>query len=339
MIDSRLVVPKQEFIMLHECHADSVDAVNWVADHLQEIEENLLRHGALWLRGFVSDAGTFSRVADMISPVSIDYRGGNAQRTALPGRVFTSTELPAAFTLVQHHEMMFTLCWPMKILFFCEHPANSGGETPLCSGRWTTRNLPEKIVREFEDRGGITYIRNFRSDNPLRSLEETFETSNSAEIEALCRRDDIQFKWRGSSWLQTRQTRPAVREHPVTGDRIFVATPHLWHRAAWSRQLRNSSERDRIAQLQAEDPTDSWMHVLFADGTPISDAVVNWLYEFFEREKVCIPWHEGDILILDNMLTSHGRNAFTGNRRVLAALRQPYHAAIGFLDADSEFAS
>jgi len=81
------------------------------------------------------------------------------------------------------------------------------------------------------------------------------------------------------------------------------------------------------------------MHVLYGDDTPISDAVVNELYEFFEQEKICIPWQAGDILILDNILASHGRNTFTGDRRVLAALRQPYHAETGLLSESARSAS
>jgi alpha-ketoglutarate-dependent taurine dioxygenase len=331
MINTSVLAPEQNFILLHYCDDPSVNAASWVADNKPDIEQSLLSHGAVLLRGFACDAATFSRVADEISPVCIDYRGGNAQRTALPGNIFTSTELPAGLTLVQHHEMMFTLCWPMKILFYCELPASTGGETPLCSGPQATRRLPDKILQEFESRGGITYIRNFRPDNPLRTLEETFNTRDHGEIERLCRRDDIQYQWKGESWLQTRQTRPAFRTHPVTGDRVFVATPHLWHRASWSRQLHSSLEKDLVEYLMAEEPTESWMHALYGDGTPINDTVINELYEFFEREKISIPWHAGDILILDNILASHGRNSFTGDRRVFAALRQPFHADMGLL--------
>jgi|CXWL01.1.fsa_nt_gi alpha-ketoglutarate-dependent taurine dioxygenase len=333
MIKTRVLVPDQNFIELHECVDSRMSAASWVAAHRPEVERSLLSHGVVLLRGFATDEHDFRRVADEISPVWIDYRGGNAQRTALPGNIFTSTELPPSITLVQHHEMMFTLCWPMKLLFYCDLPAGSGGETPLCSGPWVTRKLPAHILREFEVHDGITYIRNFRSDSPVKSMEDTFNTRDREEIERLCRQDRMVFEWKeweGATWLQTRQKRPAFRAHPVTGDRVFVATAHLWHRAAWTRQLTKSTAQYSIEAL-AGDPTTSWMHALYGDGTVIDDTVVSDLYEFFEREKICIPWQRGDILILDNILASHGRNSFKGDRRILAALRQPYHAESGFL--------
>jgi alpha-ketoglutarate-dependent taurine dioxygenase len=329
MIKTRVLVPDQNFIVLHECADSSVNAASWVAMNRSAIERSLLNHGAVLLRGFASDPDVFSQVADQISPVCIDYRGGNAPRLALPGNIFTSTELPPSITLVQHHEMMFTLCWPMKLLFYCDLPALSGGETPLCSGPWVTRKLPARILQEFEDHQGITYIRNFRPDNPLKNIEDTFNTKDHGEIERLCRRDGMDYEWKGTSWLQTRQVRPAFRTHQVTGDRVFVATAHLWHRAAWSRQLSKSPADYSMALM--DDPTTSWMHALYGDGTPIDDAVVNELHDFFETEKISFPWQKGDILILDNILVSHGRNPFTGPRRILAALRQPYHAETGFL--------
>ena len=126
MIKTRVLVPDQNFIALHECADSTVNAASWVAMNRSAIERSLLNHGAVLLRGFASDPDVFSQVADQISPVCIDYRGGNAPRLALPGNIFTSTELPPSITLVQHHEMMFTLCWPMKLLFYCDLPALTG---------------------------------------------------------------------------------------------------------------------------------------------------------------------------------------------------------------------
>jgi alpha-ketoglutarate-dependent taurine dioxygenase len=326
-IESRLAVPAQSFLRIYDCGDRSLEADAWVRAHRAELERELLAHGAILLRGFRGDRDTFARVADLISPTCIDYRGGNAPRSALPGNIFTSSELPAAVTLVQHHEMMFSLCWPMKLLFFCERPAARGGETPLCSGRWAMHKLPGRILEEFDYRGGITYIRNFRPDIPFKTLEDTFQTRDRDQIEALCRRDDMQFEWRTPTWLQTRQTRPAFRIHPVTGDRIFVATAHLWHRAAWVRQLPKFGPAYAVDDVLAADPMTLWMHATYADGTPIAEAVVGELYDFFEAEKVSLPWRARDIMILDNILVSHGRNAFEGDRLTLAALREPYAVA------------
>jgi len=329
-VRTTVMFPNQDFLVMHECTAPGVDIVHWTKTHRTALEQELLEHGAILLRNFATDRAVFACVADQISPRCIDYRGGNAPRTALADNIFTSSELPPPITLVQHHEMMFSQCWPMKLLFFCELPAQTGGETPLCSARHTTRAIAPTILHDFDAHGGIMYIRNFRPDIPFKTLEDTFGTSDRAAIEMLCRADSMDFEWKGPSWLQTRQIRPAFRVHPVTGDRVFVATPHLWHRAGWTRQLVRFGPQYSPEHLPA-DSTTLWMHALYGDGTPIDDCIIHELYDFYEREKVALPWQRGDILILDNIMVSHGRNPFTGPRCVLAALREPFHAETGFL--------
>jgi hypothetical protein len=37
-------------------------------------------------------------------------------------------------------------------------------------------------------------------------------------------------------------------------------------------------------------------------------------------EAVNVPWVEGDLMLIDNVLVAHGRRPFTGPRRVLVAM-------------------
>jgi len=42
--------------------------------------------------------------------------------------------------------------------------------------------------------------------------------------------------------------------------------------------------------------------------------------ELYRRLAVSLPWQEGDILMLDNMLTAHGRNPYLGERKIVVAM-------------------
>jgi len=42
--------------------------------------------------------------------------------------------------------------------------------------------------------------------------------------------------------------------------------------------------------------------------------------EVYRQSAVNFPWQEGDILMPDNMLTAHGRNPFTGQRKIVVAM-------------------
>jgi alpha-ketoglutarate-dependent taurine dioxygenase len=62
----------------------------------------------------------------------------------------------------------------------------------------------------------------------------------------------------------------------------------------------------------------------YGDGSQIEDAVVEEIREAYRQETVYFPWQVGDLLLLDNMLIAHGRNSYTGARRILAAMGEAY---------------
>jgi alpha-ketoglutarate-dependent taurine dioxygenase len=41
-----------------------------------------------------------------------------------------------------------------------------------------------------------------------------------------------------------------------------------------------------------------------------------------EQKSVLFRWQEGDLLLLDNVLVSHGRMPFTGPRKILVAMSE-----------------
>jgi alpha-ketoglutarate-dependent taurine dioxygenase len=43
----------------------------------------------------------------------------------------------------------------------------------------------------------------------------------------------------------------------------------------------------------------------------------------YENEMVSFPWQQGDTILLDNMLTAHGRASFAGPRKILFAMAEP----------------
>ena len=58
----------------------------------------------------------------------------------------------------------------------------------------------------------------------------------------------------------------------------------------------------------------------YGDGGEIDLAAIDELVDVMDAETVAVPWQRGDVLWLDNLLCMHGRNPFTGPRRVLAAM-------------------
>jgi alpha-ketoglutarate-dependent taurine dioxygenase len=58
----------------------------------------------------------------------------------------------------------------------------------------------------------------------------------------------------------------------------------------------------------------------YGDGTPLDLSALTHAREVIRQETVLVPWRAGDILILDNLLTAHGRMPFNGARRIILAM-------------------
>jgi hypothetical protein len=44
------------------------------------------------------------------------------------------------------------------------------------------------------------------------------------------------------------------------------------------------------------------------------------ILEVYRQLEVSFPWQEKDVVMLDNLLTAHGRNPYVGKRRLYVAM-------------------
>ena len=57
----------------------------------------------------------------------------------------------------------------------------------------------------------------------------------------------------------------------------------------------------------------------FGDGTPLTDDDILAIYDALDAVMVSFPWQHGDVLLIDNVHTGHGRNPYVGHRDVQVA--------------------
>lgn len=76
----------------------------------------------------------------------------------------------------------------------------------------------------------------------------------------------------------------------------------------------------------AIDPEDLPSRVFFGDGAPLQPQDMIELRLAYVAAERRFPWAKGDLLLLDNMRTAHGRDAFIGPRRVWVAMSEPVEA-------------
>ncbi len=61
-------------------------------------------------------------------------------------------------------------------------------------------------------------------------------------------------------------------------------------------------------------------NVYYGDGSSLEESALEEIRGVLAEAAVHFPWSRGDILMLDNMLTAHGRTPFEGERQVLVAM-------------------
>lgn len=295
----------------------AVDLPGWIGACREEVDLRLRRYGAVLFRGFdVATPERFESVARAFTDDLLGYVEGSSPRTMLTPGVYTSTEYPAEFPISLHNELSYAHRWPGLLFFFCRTPSASGGETPVADGRRLLAAIPPGVVRRFTEKG-VRYLRTMHGGRgPGLSWPTVFETADRAEVEAYCRDGGIAFEWLPGGRLRTSQTRPAVIHHPVTGEAVWFNQADQWHPSNLGGAL------DR-AITSVADRTELPLNAEYGDGTPIDPADLDAVRAAARDTAVAFPWEAGDVLVVDNTMTLHGRLPFTGPRRVLVSMGGP----------------
>jgi alpha-ketoglutarate-dependent taurine dioxygenase len=287
----------------------------WAAANGAMIQRLLDEHGGIMFRGFApGTAARLPEIAEALVGEPLTYVYRSTPRTEVGGRVFTSTEYPADQTIPMHCENAYQSTWPLRLAFACVIRSEAGGETTVADMRAVTARLPRDLIDRFAERD-VLYVRNYGGGLDL-PWPTVFQTEDRAEVEAYCRDHGIGFEWRGGDRLRTWQRRPALARHPRTGEPFWFNQAHLFHVSALPEEVREGL----LASCAEEDlPRDT----RFGDGAPIPPEDLATIRAAFEAETWAPPWREDDVMLLDNMRVAHGRNPFTGKRRVLVAMGQP----------------
>jgi alpha-ketoglutarate-dependent taurine dioxygenase len=279
----------------------------------------LTRHGALLFRGWGVDG--LNGFQDFVAAFSggaapFGYAGGASPRHRLSdaGAVYSSTEYPPEMTLSLHNELSYADLWPNILYFFCLVPATSGGATSIADSRRILAALDPGLVERFRQRR-LRYVRNL---SPVKgsgySWQEAFETDDAQEAERSCERIGADYEWQEGGVLRVSQMRDATAVHPRTGEEVWFNQADGFHPSA----LLPEVYAEALAQVGSEDRFR--LNVTYGDGEPIERESLDHIRAVLRAETIPHRWEAGDILVIDNMLTAHGRLPFGGPRRIALAM-------------------
>jgi hypothetical protein len=262
------------------------------------IQELFRNHGALLLRGFELDVGTFRQFAERICETSVFNESPNRALLDPESNIQTVDLGTEPFPL--HPELSREPWRPDACLFACFDAPRHGGETTVCDGVELVKRLPPELVATMKSRS-IFY---FQQASP----------------------DALEF------WLGTSNPTPQQLEHPPKQCPYFFMADNARVVRGFGRPLLQKpmfSDEPAFANflLFARD----YQHVdnfpVLEDGRCVPDEWIAAVRTAAAEITYELAWQTGDILVLDNSRFMHGRRAISDpENRTIAS----YFGYVGF---------
>ncbi|KUN95702.1 TauD/TfdA family dioxygenase [Streptomyces caeruleatus] len=294
---------------------DQASAQAWVTEHVEAIRDELLRHGHLLIRGLpIERQEHFAQLRDILVRQRAAYKEKATPRSDYGADVYSSTDLPPIQPIRQHNENSYTLDFPGLLLFCCLDAPDVGGATTVADVRQVRAALPADLVDRFRTTGWLL-TRNYHVHAGL-PWQTAFATEDREEVAAYCERNLIGHSWQTDTGLRTVQRRSALVSHPRTHEEVWFN-----HAAFWSRWSLDKDVQEVMEMTYGTDglPFDT----SFGDGEPLTSEAVDLLNEAYDSATRRESWQPGDLMLVDNVLSSHGRDAYRGSRKILVAMGEP----------------
>lgn len=282
---------------------------NWMVDNKEKVDEKLNNYGAILFRGFKID--TVEKFQELMRSSQSDilpYNFRSSPRYELTKDVYVSTTYPNDQYINMHSESSYAPAHPNKITFCCITPAEVRGETPIADNRIILKNLSEKTKNKFLNKG-VKYRRRLTKLLGL-PWQEVFQTSNKEEVAKECQKNGMNFNWVDDEHLVLDWNKKAIWEHPSTNEQIWFNHALFFNKYSIDEDVLNSLDWNN------ELPNDTF----FGDGTEISQEEIQEIQLAYKKATIEFPWEKGDVLFLDNMLMSHGRSPYEGERKIIVSI-------------------
>ncbi|WDE02363.1 TauD/TfdA family dioxygenase [Thalassomonas actiniarum] len=298
---------------LIELDCDSTSALNYLSEHKNEIEEMLNTAGAVLVRGSrFDDHKAVQGGADLFFTEALKYNGEHYP-VAKNSSVQRPVDYANAEFLLWHNENTFNHSFPARAIFACELKATTGGQTPIVDSREVLNNLNSEVRDSFINKQ-VMYVRKYESHDFLGVGWKTiFNTEDKQQVEQLCREKHMDFEWVGADTLITRSIRPAVMNHPVSGQLSWINQVLHWHFHC----LSPATQEDVKAMFEEEllYPRNCY----FGDGSKIPDDYIDHIHDVYKQCQIQFDWKNGDLLLVDNILKAHARTPYEGERKILVS--------------------
>uniref|UniRef100_A0A7S3LE97 TauD/TfdA-like domain-containing protein n=1 Tax=Amphora coffeiformis TaxID=265554 RepID=A0A7S3LE97_9STRA len=198
-----------------------------------------------------------------------------------------ATNIPSQYALGLHNEMAYDPKPASRIAFFCNTPAQVGGETILGYNKELTAILPQEMLDLVRRQGGVLYTRRHFDD--AGSLGPDFSQMRLSSWQEKCR---------GTTKEEAMAFFTDMGFHP--GELDFDAEGTL-------------TIRFQHSGFTQENGQDVWFNGIYSgltttpDGMPFPSDFSDSLELYYWKAASAFKLQENDWLVLDNKRVMHGR--------------------------------
>ena len=140
-----------------------------------------------------------------------------------------------------------------------------------------------------------------------------FNTKSKCKVNSFCRKNSIKYKWIDNKKLITWRINNAAILNPDFNFKIWFNQAHLFHNSNIDIKSKKILKKFFGRNFFSRDAK-------FGDGSEIPLVFLKKIRKTLEKNSYNVSWKEGDILLINNLLISHGRRKFLGKRKLFVAM-------------------
>ena len=291
---------------------DLRSVADWLAGVRPRLAAELRTAGRVLIRDLPLRTGAdLARVRELLGVRVARTTEAFGHRRVLGPDVLSDLRWPADRDRCPFPEQCFSTHFPDLVILACLAAPRSGGQLLVADNREVPRHLPADLVDRFRA-VGWRLSRTFHPSFGI-SWQEGFDVADAAELEVALDDQQIDWEWLPDGVLRTRRRRAAIVRHPATGD-------DCWFNAAGFLNEWSLVPAERQLMIAAFGAGQLPVNTAFGDGAALSEQDTATIQDAYDLAAERVALAPGDVMLVDNVLTSCGRCAYQGDLALAVAL-------------------